>query len=270
MLTDEQRDAILALELAWDLSYSKNFERWKRKHTILQMVGEELKSAEKGVSILEVGCARGAILFWLNELYGSAHTLRLVGLDINPHFVRFGKRRKELREVHNLSFFVADGETLPFHDESFKILICSETIEHFPDPEKGLREFYRVLKKGGMALLTTPNAYNAISKLSRTMKKLLGRPVSREAVYHDDPLWAPYGVDRHISTKHYTEWVQLSRKCGFSIEDVCRGSLFFGGPSYDPHRFFIALLLVTDLLLDCFPFTKNFAETIVLKLRKKG
>lgn len=49
-----------------------------------------------------------------------------------------------------------DASRLPFKDMAFDAVLFNEVIEHIPDPDKGLEEIYRVLKKGGRLFLTTP------------------------------------------------------------------------------------------------------------------
>jgi len=50
------------------------------------------------------------------------------------------------------------NKILPFVDNSFDIIWCSEVIEHLIDPAKTIAEFRRVLKPTGKAILTTPNS----------------------------------------------------------------------------------------------------------------
>lgn len=59
---------------------------------------------------------------------------------------------------------IMDGIPLP--DASADILICQEGIEHFSDQLFALREFNRVLKNGGLLVITTPNHSNLRSKVS--------------------------------------------------------------------------------------------------------
>lgn len=51
---------------------------------------------------------------------------------------------------------VADAQNLPVGDMSFDSVISTQTLEHLPDPGKAVKEFYRVLKKGGYCLATAP------------------------------------------------------------------------------------------------------------------
>lgn len=49
-----------------------------------------------------------------------------------------------------------DGKALPFENESFDSMLCSEVLEHVPDMEAMLEELNRVLVKGGKVLITVP------------------------------------------------------------------------------------------------------------------
>lgn len=51
---------------------------------------------------------------------------------------------------------VADAQNLPLNDESFDSVVSTQTLEHLSDPGKAVKEFYRVLKKGGYCLATVP------------------------------------------------------------------------------------------------------------------
>ena len=65
---------------------------------------------------------------------------------------------------------------LPFNDNSFDLIWCSEVIEHVDNPIKTLAEFRRTLKPKGKMILTTPNSYFWIGKIlmvfGMTPKKL--------------------------------------------------------------------------------------------------
>ena len=49
-----------------------------------------------------------------------------------------------------------DGTQLPFPDDTFDHIICSEVMEHIPDDAAAARELARVLKPGGMLAVTVP------------------------------------------------------------------------------------------------------------------
>ncbi len=50
-------------------------------------------------------------------------------------------------------------EALPFADASFDVVVCTQVLEHVPEPAETLRELRRVLRPGGKLLLTAPQAF---------------------------------------------------------------------------------------------------------------
>ena len=54
---------------------------------------------------------------------------------------------------------VADVHDLPFADNEFSIVLCTEVLEHTKDPRLAVGEMMRVLKKGGILILTTRFVY---------------------------------------------------------------------------------------------------------------
>ena len=54
---------------------------------------------------------------------------------------------------------------LPYADESFDLVTCSEVLEHVENYRAVLREIQRVLKPGGLMVVTTPNVLNMKSRL---------------------------------------------------------------------------------------------------------
>jgi SAM-dependent methyltransferase len=53
---------------------------------------------------------------------------------------------------------VCDITAIPEPDESFDAILCSEVLEHIPEPTRALDEFARLLKPGGTLILTAPFA----------------------------------------------------------------------------------------------------------------
>jgi SAM-dependent methyltransferase len=93
--------------------------------------------------ILDLGCGTGGVLAHLGE-FGTA-----LGLDPAPEAARYCKRR-------DVPMVVGSGLALPFADASFDAILAQDVIEHVPDDVALLREVQRVLRPGGVLLVTVP------------------------------------------------------------------------------------------------------------------
>ena len=54
------------------------------------------------------------------------------------------KSKEKLLNTAELS--LGDAELLPYENDYFDLLICSDSFHHYPNPQKAIEEFYRVLK----------------------------------------------------------------------------------------------------------------------------
>ena len=101
-------------------------------------------------NVLDVGCGNGYGAFLLNEFDYFGTDYFLDALEIAKG------------EFPKINFTQAKLPTLGLKDAKFDNVVCCEVIEHLPE-EMGtpvLDECYRVLKKGGVLFLTTPNGDN--------------------------------------------------------------------------------------------------------------
>jgi SAM-dependent methyltransferase len=55
--------------------------------------------------------------------------------------------------------YVCDLSSIPVEDGRYDLVFCSQTLEHIPEPQKILQEFYRILKSGGQLWLSAPLFY---------------------------------------------------------------------------------------------------------------
>lgn len=120
----------------------------------------------RGKRLLDVGCGRGFLIDWARREGADAY-----GLD----FV-----------VSRGGFPLAQGDAaaLPFPDAAFDILCCVDASEHFPQPEAAAREFFRVLRPGGVFFLSAPN-YGNIAGLVKRWCEATGA--------YAPHTWAPFG-----------------------------------------------------------------------------
>jgi ubiquinone/menaquinone biosynthesis C-methylase UbiE len=118
------------------------------------------KQTGRGKRVLEIGCNDGFIgeklLHQGNDVYG---------VDIVKRNLSYAEKRGIKTKLCNV-----EKQKMPFPDNYFDVVIIGDVIEHVFDTDAVLDECYRVLKKRGKLLLTTPN----VASLGRRIMLLFG------------------------------------------------------------------------------------------------
>jgi len=126
----------------------------------METVDFELLRLKPSDRILDLGCGEGrhAITAYMLE------DVQSVGVDLSLKDLQTTRERfNEFRDADNdnkcLCISVANGQRLPFADNSFDKVICSEVLEHIPEYRKVLAEITRVLKTGGIFAASVPRFF---------------------------------------------------------------------------------------------------------------
>ncbi len=140
--------------------------------------------------VLDVGCGSSRIIGALRP--------DSVALDILLRKLRYARR-------YARPLVQGSGFNLPFADDSFTCVLCSQVIEHVSKDASILAELDRVLAPGGRLVIGTPDYANWEWV---AMEKLYG--------------WAAPGAyaDEHISHYSRQELVKLWEGCGYILEDI--------------------------------------------------
>lgn len=157
----------------------------------IDLIYEWAKSL-KGTKILEIGCGGGE-----RTIYFKNAGCKVTAIDVvdvrKPNF------------SDGWDFLIADGEKLPFVDESFDAVTSFDVIEHIDKDVLFLSEAYHVCKKGGVFILGTPNR----NRLSYKLRQLLGKKI----IY-------PLELGKNcIHLREYTMYdlIRLVKKVGFKV-----------------------------------------------------
>lgn len=169
---DRAHDSVIPLQRYW--------QRMRFKHVTELIAGEG--------PVLDVGCGSSRIIGALPE--GS------VGVDILLRKLRYGRKFRT-------PLVQASGFELPFPDESFSCVLCSQVIEHVPKESPVLDELCRTLAPGGRLVLGTPD-YDRWEWV--VIEKLYG--------------WFAPGAyaDEHIAHYTYRELTRIFSERGFTLE----------------------------------------------------
>jgi|APSaa5957512622_1039677.scaffolds.fasta_scaffold03649_6 ubiquinone/menaquinone biosynthesis C-methylase UbiE len=115
-------------------------------------------------TILDVGCGEG---FTLEKIRKNNIGKDLEGIDFGQQAVDLGKKT-----YPHLKLKQGDIYQLPYENNSFDLVLCSEVLEHLEYPEKAMKEIYRVTKK--YCVITVPN-----EPFFRLANLLRGKNISR-------------------------------------------------------------------------------------------
>lgn len=106
-----------------------------------------LRSGER---VLDIAAGTGIAAEAALAIVGASGSV--VAADLSPEMV--AKALLRLGQRSNASVAVENGEKLSFPSETFDVVLCSLGLMFFPDPARGLAEFYRVLSPGGRAAVS--------------------------------------------------------------------------------------------------------------------
>jgi SAM-dependent methyltransferase len=115
-----------------------------RRRLALRLLRKWLPTNPSKPTILDLGCGTGAML---EELQTFANP---VGLDMSPVALGFTRTRGMNRLV------VGEGESLPFQTSSVDAIVALDVFEHIERHEDAFREAARVLRPGGVLVLSVP------------------------------------------------------------------------------------------------------------------
>lgn len=105
----------------------------------------------KSSLVLDVGCGAGRAL----ELFQRKSVKNVYGVDISPKMLQEARKRLGKKTVLKR----ACADQLPFQDNSFDIVTTMDSFHHFPNPEKAVREIYRVTQSKGRVYLADLNFF---------------------------------------------------------------------------------------------------------------
>jgi len=143
-----------------DPTVEEEFAIWgeyhQRRHEMrYDLLGETVRRyLPEGGRVLDVGCGAGLVADRILDL--PAH---YIGFDFGGPHVDYAKKKfSVIHEPLRVSLLRCDGEVLPFADASMDVVVMTEVIEHLLRPELAVWEVARVLKPGGVFVMTTNNA----------------------------------------------------------------------------------------------------------------
>jgi len=148
---------------------------------LFRCLRKKLWAMAEGEHILEVGVGTGK-----NFDFYPAHS-QMTAIDFSPKMLVQAKRKQERKQI-KVHLDLMDVQTLCYADNSFDTVVASFVFCSVPQPRKGLKELYRVLKPGGQLLLLehvlSSNKYMAamMNLLNPLVVRLVGANINRQTV----------------------------------------------------------------------------------------
>lgn len=97
-------------------------------------------------NFLDIGCGTGYLIDILSKKNKATYT----GLDLSPKMIDECNKKK----IKNATFIEGKSDELPFEDNTFDIVTCSQSFHHYPETDKPLQEVLRVLKPDGLYIIS--------------------------------------------------------------------------------------------------------------------
>jgi len=102
----------------------------------------------------------------------------------------------------------ADATSLLFEDESFDMIIANHILEHIPNDTAAMREMFRVLRKGGVAILQVPYSV----ELASTIEEPFINDPARQAKL--------FGQKDHVRIYALPDYITRLKDCGFTVNKL--------------------------------------------------
>ena len=178
------------------------FRKGLKKNLRLRALKRQLQNVNARAQCLLITCGdnNGAMNYFLRECGGDWQWADLEEQCIAEMTHLLGD------PIHHI-----DGETLPFADGQFDVVVCIDVHEHLADPQPITREIHRVTSPAGRVIITVPNGDE--TKLAVRVKHAL--KMNKEAYGH-----ARVGLT-------IEELESLMNRCGIATDSIETYSRFF-------------------------------------------
>lgn len=222
-ISARSQEVTALVELQRTLYESKNpTRRWLHTSRFEEIAGKLRRAASTGTDggrtgrALEIGPGAGPYLPLMCDLFEA-----VTAGDIEPQYLQHVE--ESLADRSNLELVVDDIASSQLPAASFDVILCTEVIEHTPDPTSVVGGIARLLAPGGLVIISTPQAWSTVELVGRIAFKppflQLGRLLYREPVL-------PTG---HISLLTRATLAGMLRDAGLTITESSVAGFYIPG-----------------------------------------
>ena len=194
----------------------------KRLRFVRSVIEDNFPSRDLStIRVIDIGCGNGSQL----ALPLARRGLNVTGVDPDESSISHANRLA--KNIPSARFLCASIEDVA---ENFDVVILSEVLEHVENPSHLLKEGERLLKFGGVVIVTTPNGYGEFELDSWLFGVLrMQRLVDRLVSHKSDVLGSTDNEESgHIQFFTRSRLYRIFRECGLTVWRESAASLFAG------------------------------------------
>ena len=237
---------------------SETTVKFKSGKLVSGIVYPEFFPINANEEVLNLGCGDG-----VQAVIYKGNFKRMVGVDVNQNRLQTAVALCRERGVNGFEPVAGDVEHVPLSDQFDKI-IAIDIVEHLLHPEQMAGEMYRLLKPGGLALVTFPAMHDRWVALFR----FIGRKILRrkgKTVEHEG--WHPDDHQRELSV---AKWIPIIESGGLKYVASRATTMFPPLHLAGVPRFWFTNRLVhsIDRAVCRVPGIKNLGQTVMCIFEK--
>jgi len=176
------------------------------------------------LNLFEYSCANCAAsdrsrlyALYLNDFFSKSKEVKVLDIAPTEHLKNYLNSKVLAQNYRSADLFMKDVDDNVdiqamdiYPDNSWDLVICSHVLEHVPDDIKALSEIYRVLKKGGVAILMAP--------INLGLEKSF--EAEKDKRYTVSERWKYFGQDDHERLYSKNDFIQRIKSVGFNLEQL--------------------------------------------------
>ncbi len=129
----------------WSKRLKMNYLQLRRSNKIFEYISL-IMLRNKNLKVLDLGCGDGRFTSFLGEFSDTD------ALELSEEAISIAKKKHP-----HVNFFQGSALDFEFESEKYDVVISQEVIEHIEDQKKYIEVCWKVLKKNGYLIITTPN-----------------------------------------------------------------------------------------------------------------
>ena len=159
--------------------------------------------------VLDIGCGPAV---YTDRLLASGH--EVYGVDVSEKMITLA----ESKGFKNAHFFVGTAEKLDFPDRFFDGALCIGVLEYLDSFEEAIKETARVIRDGGIAIFTVPNAASLLNQCEHWLRAIVK---AMYKLFRMKMIKSLIDFDYHSRSFYKEELEGALKRSGFEIEESC-------------------------------------------------